>query len=213
MKKPQAIIYDFDGTILDTLPWHLKAYRKTIAKFGLEASDEEIISKCFNIVNEVAAHNFGIKDVEAFSNYYHEGARLGFRKAELHKNIIETLKALTNQGYTICLGSLARQTNFELALERFKLKQYFKVILSYDDCPFEKPIIFQTLAHKAGVDPVNVLVIGDAANDIQAAKSMKCQVALYHPPEHEKFYSLDSLQAFHPDYIIKDHLEIINLLK
>ncbi len=213
MTKPKAIIYDFDGTILNTLPWHLRAYRKTLKKFDIDAPDDEIIKKCFNIVDSVAAANFGIKDTALFSRYYREGAREGFRQAELHEHIIETLTQLNEQGYTVCLGSLARKSDFDPALERFDLKKLFKEILTFDQCPHEKPTIFRTLAEKVVTDTSTVLIVGDALNDIEAAKAMNTPVILYHNPMHERFYSRASLETQNPDYIIEDHLDIIKLLK
>ncbi|XOU94916.1 MAG: HAD family hydrolase [Candidatus Kerfeldbacteria bacterium] len=211
-QKIKTIIYDFDGTIINTLPWHLRAYRESLKKLGVELSDKKIIKNCFNIIDTVAAKNLELEDVESFSKYYHQGARDGFKQADLHKNIIITLTKLNQLGYTVCLGSLGRRSNFDPALKRFDLEKYFKIILSYDECPHEKPIILQTLAKKINANPSEILIIGDAYNDIEAAKIMNSTIALYHPPEHEKFYSRASLQLLKPNFIIEDHLDIIKLL-
>ncbi len=213
MNSTTVIIYDFDGTILDTLPWHLRAYRQAVEKLGAQLSDQQIIKKCFNIIDKVAAKNCGLDDATAFSKYYHQGAREGFKKATLHNNIVATLSKLNKLNYTVCLGSLARQHEFDPALEKFHLKQYFKYIMSFDDCPHEKPIIFKKLAQQATRDLPHVAVIGDAYNDIEAAKYIGARSITYHPSEHEKFYSEESLRAKNPDYIIKDHLELFNILK
>lgn len=213
MTKPKAIIYDFDGTILNTLPWHLRAYRQALKKFDIDAPDDEIIKKCFNIVDAVAAANFGIQDAALFSRYYREGAREGFKQAELHEHIIETLTQLNEQGYIVCLGSLARKSDFDPALGRFDLKKFFKETLTFDQCPHKKPTIFRTLAEKVVSDTSTVLIVGDALNDIEAAKTLNATVALYHTDIHERFYQRASLETHNPDYIIEDHLDILKLLE
>ncbi|MFA6909278.1 MAG: HAD-IA family hydrolase [Patescibacteria group bacterium] len=213
MNPPQAIIYDFDGTLVDTLPWHLEAYRNALAKFDIQASDEDIITRCFNIIDPVAAKNFGIEDADAFAAFYSEGVKDGFRKADLHHHVIETLQKLKEMDYTLCLGTLGKHVEIDIALNRFDLQQYFDIILGYDECPHPKPVIFRTIAEKVGIDPAHILVVGDASNDIDAAKKMHSRVALYHPIEHEKFYPLAQLQVLAPDFVIADHVDVFKIVE
>jgi beta-phosphoglucomutase-like phosphatase (HAD superfamily) len=87
----KLIIYDFDGTLADTLGLHLEAYKFVLSRFGISDNDDNIIAKCFNKLHVDAAANYGISDVPTFGAYYSEGVITAFRKIKLYPQVIETL--------------------------------------------------------------------------------------------------------------------------
>lgn len=209
----KAIIYDFDGVLVDSLPLHLEAYNYALSKFGIQTKREEIIDKCFNKLDTVAARNFGIKDVQKFSQYYLLGITRAFKHITLYQNVISTLKGITALNIPIGIGSLRDRKNIDWALKKLKIKKFFTIIVTQNKTLKNKAKIFSNVCKGLNVKPQEAVIVGDAENDIQVAKQLKTKIILFYPKKHQEFYHLADLKKLKPDYIIHDQLEILNIIK
>ncbi len=181
--KYKAILFDLDGTLLDTAPDLIEACNFTLKKFGYPALDEKIIrTKVTAGMREML--KLGVpKDKwvkakidtdmrECFANFYTEHIcdktvafnGIGNLINELHNNGVKTA-VITNKYFNMA----------KKVLSRFDFSKNFELILGCDSITHSKPHPEPILkALKAlNVKAEDSLYIGDHFNDIKSAISAK----------------------------------------
>ncbi len=189
----RATIWDMDGVIADTAPYHLAAWQQAFQKRGV------------NFTKENFRHNFGQRNDTIIRNILGQSTpqseidaiakekEITFRN-EVRKNIkplpgaIELIKSLRERGFKIALASSAPTENIELLIGGLAIKKYFHVLVSGRDVAEGKPSPqgFLLAAQRLGVAPENCIVIEDAVAGVTAAKraGMRClAVTSTHPRE------------------------------
>jgi beta-phosphoglucomutase len=178
-----AVIWDVDGTLVDTAELHYRAWTTLTRQLGKSFSRAQFTSTFGRRNPEIIR--------EILGNHYtdRELAELGQRKEELYKAAArdgvtllpgarELLEALHENRFHQAIGSSAPRANVELILQLTRTQSFFNVIVSMEDTHRGKPDpeVFQVAANRLGVAPIRCLVIEDAAAGVQAAKSggMKC---------------------------------------
>ncbi len=208
----KAVIYDFDGTLVDNLHLHIDAYRETLLKLGVKADNKKIIKKCFNKLDGQAARNFGV-DVKLFSRYYYQGIIERNKYLKLIPGVTSVLKQIKKMNLFLGLGSLRNQMEIKKIKKVISLEKYFDVIVPHSKKHPKKPEIFSEVVRKLKLSPKQVLFVGDATNDLQATKKIGAHSVLFFPKGRQEYYSLNSLKKLKPEYIIENHKEIIGILR
>jgi len=209
----KAVIYDFDGTLADTLPVHLHAYRCALEKLGINGlSDKEIIENCFNKYNNKIAEHFHIDSGE-FSKLYEEQQRKGLEKANLCAGIEKVLKSLKESGIRLAVGSMQWEHIVKKIAEKLGLNEYFESVRGHSESTRTKGKTFSAICSDLDVKPKEVIVLGDADSDIMGAKSIGAMSVLYYPENNEKIYPLEMLTKHNPDFVIRKHEEIFGIIE
>lgn len=170
MKKYKAIIFDIDGTLLDTSEGILSSVDFVINTMNLTK------------INSVTKQSFiGPMIHNSFRNVYHlpedkvyQAANL-FRKhysevdldkAIPYENISELLSYLKEHHYRLGVATYKRQDYAEHILKIFDIAKYFDYIVGSDFAgKLTKQEIIDTCVANIGVDKEKVLMIGDTDND------------------------------------------------
>ncbi len=212
-RKISAVIYDFDGTIADTLPSHLAAYRHALENLGIGGlSDSDIVEKCFNKLDKDVAEYFGI-DRKEFTRIYKERGMEERRRASLQEGLIDTLKRIKEMGMKIAVGSMDWRESVKELVDVLGIREYFDCVEGNMMPERTKGETFSAICSEMGVKPEEVIVVGDADSDIRGAKEIGARTVLYYPKGNERFYSLDMLTKHNPDFIIKRHDEIFGVIE
>ncbi len=180
---PIAVIWDMDGTLVDTAELHFDAWVKLAAELGKPFSREDF------------AATFGRRNPEIIDYLFHdvhspaEIAELGERKeryyrAEAARGVAllpgarQLLTAIAERGIPQAIGSSAPRDNLELILDLTESRPYFQGIVSMEDTSRGKPDpeVFLVAAKKLKAEPNRCIVFEDAVAGVQAAKAggMKC---------------------------------------
>lgn len=208
-----AIIWDVDGTLVDTAEQHFKAWAKLAAE----------ISKPFTRADFAAT--FGMRNPEIIRKLFvpdaddQKCAELGARKEDLYRasvrdegvqllpGVARLLSAFAKADWLQAVGSSAPPGNLDILLGLTDIRRYFKVIVSGDDVKRGKPDpeVFLTAATKLGVAPRQCVVFEDAVAGVAAAKAggMQC-VAVTFVGHH----STDKLLAAGADLVVKTLEEV-----
>ena len=203
----EAVIWDMDGVIADTAPFHLKAWQQAFQKRGTNFTEEDF------------RHNFGqrndtiIRDTLGQSVSQSEIDVIAQEKETIFRNsargkikplpgAIELIKSLSERRIKMALGSSAPLENIQLLTQSLGINNYFDVIISGRDVSEGKPNpqVFLLAARKLGVEPENCIVIEDAVAGVAAAKKagMHClAITNTHPSQslHQADLIVDSLEA------------------
>ena len=140
----KAIIYDFDGTLVDTtLNLHYNAYVYSLSKCGIKASRDEIIDKCFNKRDIEAAKSFGIS-ANKFSKYYRQRVIDDFKNVKLYPEVLSTFKLID---LPIAIGTSRDRKEIAPVLDKLQLSKYCNVIVTHDEVKKEKLIFLSRHAN------------------------------------------------------------------
>jgi beta-phosphoglucomutase family hydrolase len=212
MNEPCAIIWDVDGTLVDTAELHFQAWARLAGEVGRPFSREDFAAtfgrRNPEIIRYLFRHEFTDAEVleigERKENYYRGEAEKG---VELLPGVRELLSGLHARGVRQAVGSSAPRGNLDLILRITNSRQYFEAIVSAEDTQRGKPDpqVFLVAAEKLGVRPQRCIVFEDAVAGVQAAKAggMKC-VAVTFVGHHSE----DKLKAAGADWVVKSFTEV-----
>jgi phosphoglycolate phosphatase len=188
-----AIAFDLDGTLLDTVHDLAAAVNALLAERGLAPLPEEAIRTMIgkgmaNLVRRALARATGTApetlataDLDAALARYqqHYAARLG-HATQPFPGMIEGLERLAAMGFALAVVTNKATRFVRPHLERAGIARFFPVVVGGDDLPAKKPDPAPLLhvAERLGVPPARLLMVGDSANDAQAARAAGCPVLL-----------------------------------
>lgn len=212
--KVDTILFDLDGTLLDSKDLIYRSFIHTFEHFypNHELSDAELDSF------------FGPTLVETFSKYTDDPAKVNemveyyreFNKAHhdeltsLFPGVKETLKYLAKHNYKLGVVSSKKSDLVNHALEYFKIKDYFSIVIGSDDVTKPKPDPEGIYKACQKVKAKRALYVGDSVGDIVAGKSAKVKTcAMAYKKDSGRSASLLNCE---PDYFIDSMYGLIKQL-
>lgn len=178
-----AVIFDMDGVIIDSNPFHKISLRQFCAHHGYHLTDEELLNKIYGRTNNDWIRNlFGDLPKEKILELGEEKEAL-FR--DLYKKEIKPLAGLENflklldaQKITKAIGTSAPRSNVDFCLAATHLQKYFETILEQSDVEHGKPNpeIYLKVANRIGFDPTKCIVFEDSLSGVEAAQKAGAKV-------------------------------------
>jgi beta-phosphoglucomutase len=171
-----AILFDMDGVIVDSNPYHKLAFHAFLKQYNISLTDEELKTKVFGRTNkEIMSYIF--KDeitLEQTENWANEKEAI-FRdiyKSEIKavNGLVPFLQSLKENGIATAVGTSAPLANLDFVLDVLRIRQYFDVLVHSKDVTHGKPDpeVYLKAAAKLGVEPGNCIVIEDSLPGVQA---------------------------------------------
>ncbi len=174
--KAKALIFDLDGTLVDSMPMHLEALKEVCSTQGFDFSEKEFYElagvptdRIFEIMNERHGTEFDPQKASALKEASYR------KRIPLVKPIAPILKiAMEFHGklpMSIGTGSIGDHS-WE-AVKALGLDQYFDILVSRNDVSNGKPHpeTFLKCAEAMGVEPQFCQVFEDGDPGLQAARS------------------------------------------
>jgi len=203
-----TVIYDFDGTIVDSLELYIKAYKKALKYFDIKLSDDQIVEKCFNQFDSTIAHTFSIDAVD-FSHQYRMAIKKLNSGLKLFPGARKTLKLLGEKA-KLGLASMAPQQYLRHQAHILHMYKHFNMVKGNTHPPKKRSDLFEDILLRLPSD--KVYVVGDSMSDMEAADRIGAHKILFHPRVNEKYYKLDELMKGQPDHVIKNHTDILKII-
>jgi phosphoglycolate phosphatase len=215
----KAVAFDLDGTLLDTLPDIAAAADRMLAALGRAAAGQQTVRRYVGngiarltkrllsgeMEGEPPADSFA-RALALFERYY--GATLTDR-TRAFPGVEDGLRRFRAEGLKLaCITNKAESFTLPL-LEATGLRGYFDLVLSGDSLPKQKPDPLPLLhcARQFGALPGELLVVGDSANDTQAARAAGCPVFCV-----PYGYNAGEVQDLDCDAIVHDLIEAARLI-
>jgi beta-phosphoglucomutase family hydrolase len=179
----KAVIFDFDGVLIDSGPAHQKAWAELGESIG-KPFDEKFFKQTFGMPNEPIikmwlGENEGTTRWQELADIKEQKYReLVGKSLIVIDGGFEFAKDLKSLGWKIAIGSSAPAENISLILKIINQENLFDEIVKAGDYENGKPNpdVFLTVAKKLNVSPEKCIVFEDAVVGVTAAKSagMKC---------------------------------------
>ena len=172
-----AALWDLDGVLADSGPFHFQSWAETLARCGVVFTEAQF-RQTFGM------NNTGI--LKLFLGPHTPQARIdevGDEKEQIFKELIvgklqaldgakELLEALRAAGIPQAIGSSAPQANIDAEIDAVGVRPYFSAIISGAKMPGKPhPMVYLTAAAALGVPPERCVVFEDAIAGVQAAKA------------------------------------------
>lgn len=203
---PKAVIWDMDGVIADTAPYHFKAWQEVFRKRGVSFTEEDFRRnfglRNDTIIRDTLGEQISQSEIDAIAREKEKTFRqvIGQNIKPL-PGAVKMLKSLREHGFKMALASSAPIENIRLVTRGLGIDDYFHSIVTGRDVAEGKPSPqgFLLAAQKLGVEPKDCIVIEDAIAGVAAAKraGMKCiAVTNTHPRESlaEADLAVDTLE-------------------
>jgi len=181
----RAVIFDMDGVIVDSQPYHFAVEDKMCREMGIDVSLEESHSfvgmagaKVWRYLKSKFGLKESIEELLAFENKARTAYFSSLVNVHPIPGVVALLEELKQHDIKTALASSSSVEVIEIFISKLGIKDYFQKIISGDAVENGKPDpdIFLYTATALGENPSDCLVIEDSANGVKAAKlaGMKC---------------------------------------
>jgi len=178
MSVARAVLWDMDGTLIDSEEFHWISWRDTMANEGIPITREQFLASFGQRNDSIIPRWLGaastIERVET----------IGDAKEKLYRHLVRKdgisplpgvaiwLDRLHNEGWLQAIASAAPRANVEVVLEALSAAHFFQGIVSAEDVHRGKPDpeVYLTAASRVGATPDRCIVVEDAVAGVEGAR-------------------------------------------
>ena len=208
MQKPSAFLFDLNGTMIDDMQYHIRAWHDILNGLGANISMERMKEECYGKNEELLDRMFPGR----FSD--EEKSRMSMEKETAYQNVFrphlklinglnEFMERASNKGISMAIGSAAIMYNIDFVLDGLNIRHYINAIVSADDVTVSKPDpeTYLKCAELLGKNPDECIVFEDSPKGVEAAANAKMQcVVLTTMHTSEEFSRYQNIICIIDDY-------------
>jgi beta-phosphoglucomutase len=177
MALPRGVLWDMDGTLVDSEEYHWRSWRDTMAGEGVPITRAQFLATFGQRNDAILPHWLGVgAPAERIQ-------RIGDAKEALYRELLrregisplpgadEWIRRLRAAGWAQAIASSAPRPNVQAVIHSLQLDGIFQAIVSAEDVHRGKPDpdVFLVAASRLGLPPSRCVVVEDAAAGIEAA--------------------------------------------
>ena len=206
----QSLIFDFDGTIINTNDLIINTLKK-VAKDQLNiALDQKKITEMFGLTIDEQMKILDPDKYKTLVDYYFELYLKSIAsETDLFDGIKSLLLELKNKGHQLYILTNNNTKDTKASLKRLDISTYFDDLITMDDVAVGKPDTegLEILFKKNNLSKKNALLIGDSPHDIEAGKRFNIKTVLV----GWSMFDQDDFEV-QPDYIINEPKDLLELI-
>ena len=208
--KFKGVLFDLDGTLLDTSELIIKSFNHTMNKHYQRNADIEVVRSYFGRPLRTAMEFMGPDKVEELIASYREYNLLHHDSSvKVFSGVAEVIRQLYEAGILLAVVTSKTHATAIRGLRLFNLDKYFTSVIGCE----------RSLKHKPDPEPVSValsdlnvpanecLMVGDSPYDLISAKSAGVKTAAVSWSD----LPLATLLAENPDYIVNSMEELLSI--
>jgi HAD superfamily hydrolase (TIGR01509 family) len=195
----KAIIFDMDGVLVKTIHIAEEIAREKLSKHNICITKEDIIHLSGFSWKEFLEHIYNSRNIKPIKGLYEEilikYSDVLYDKVILYENADLLLKELSKK-YTLALVSGSSKKDILTNLNKFKIKHYFKLIISAEEVNKGKPApdLYLSACEKLNLKPYECIGIEDSVLGVESVinAGIKC-IAITHTVSNDKLKKADLL--------------------
>ena len=183
----QAIMFDLDGTMVDTMGDFDVALNAMLRDLQLPAIERGVIQQLVgkgseHLIRQTLAHVGASANLyeQAFASYQQQYGEINGEYSALYPGVREGLQHMASWGVPLACLTNKPQIHAEVLLQRLGIADFFQCVFGGDAFARKKPDpmpLLETAKH-LGTAPAVTLMVGDSSNDAQAAHAANCPIIL-----------------------------------
>lgn len=204
----KALLFDLNGTMVDDMHYHIKAWHRISNELGAALSMEAVKAECYGKNAEVMERIFPGRFSQEEKNKISIEKEIQYRAEfkpflRLIDGLDLFLEKAKAKGWKMAIGSAAIMSNVDFVLDGLQIRHYFDAVISADEVTNSKPDpeTFLRCAAAIGADPSRCIVWEDAPKGVESALNagMKSVVLTTMHEAHE-FSQYPNILLFTRDY-------------
>lgn len=210
----QGVLFDLDGTLIDTYDLILSSFRHATREVLGEALPDDVLMQkvgqplvvqMWDFTDDDAVHERLLRTYREYNEAINDEVARAFDGVE------EALRALRNAGCPMGVVTSKRHALAAHTLDVLGLSEYFEFLVGADDCAAHKPDPepVEQGCDMLGLRPDECMYVGDSPFDMQAGNDAGCVTAA----ATWGMFPEELLAAQHPDFTLQDIAELPKLLE
>ena len=210
MMKPKTLIFDLDGTLVDSSPDIIASFQTTLKVHGYpEPPYAEVKALIGRPLREMYAVYAEVKHLNSLIAAYREHYPQHFvDNSSLFPGVVELLEGLRTQGFACVVATTKASVMAGPFCDALGLRHYLNHVQGTDDFP-AKPapdVIFRALE---AINGEGIWMIGDTSHDIEAGKAAGLKTYAVSWGTHDEA----TLQRAQPTVVRNNLIDLLELLK
>jgi len=203
MAELKAVVFDSDGTLLNSFELIAAAYRHVAESHKLRIpSPEEVRFQLGKSLPDIFKAFYPNYDVKRLLDTNSQFIAANAMSSEAFAGLHEMLEALHARGLKLAILTSGNHKVVDL-LKHHRIEKYFSSVVHHEriKAPKPDPEGFLLAVHECGVKPGEAIMVGDTTVDIHTGKNAGAfaTIAVTHG-----YSSVDKLRSVNPDYLLED---------
>ena len=201
-KRPLAVLFDLDGTLIDTIDLLLECARHTFeGRIPAPTDDEWIAGIGTPLRKQFAAYTSSDEEIEELTQRYRSYQREHHdRLTTAFPGVLEILDELERRGHPMGIVTSKSNEMMDRGLEWVGIMRHMRARVGMDNAKRHKPDPHpvEVALAELGYSPDEAIFLGDSPHDIASgnAAGVISVAAMWGPFTHEQ------LEPYHPDYYL-----------
>ena len=212
--KFKYLIFDLDGTILDSHEGLCRSFQSALKAYGIEESIGNIKNHLGPLLSETIVKVYGLSKedgIEAMKLHRKRLMEKGIYECSVYEGIPEMLKTLKDYNLKLAIATNKPEEASVSQLKYFDLIKYFDVVVgnNWDENRGTKGEFIKMAMMEMKVNDISrVCMVGDRYNDIEGGKENGLStIGLTYG-----YGSRAELEKYKPDYIVSSPMEICDIV-
>ena len=208
MKYKPAFLFDLNGTMIDDMQYHIKAWYRILNELGANISIERVKEECYGknheLLERVFPGRFTTGEKNRMSLEKEKEYQQQFRPhLALLPGLHDFLRRVKEKKISMAIGSAAIKYNLDFVLDNLDIRHYFDALVCADDVSVSKPDAetYLKCATALNVRPENCIVFEDVPKGAESAFNAGMRtvvITLMHQAGDFKQYS--NIEMFIKDF-------------
>lgn len=209
----KGVLFDLDGTLINTTPLILESFRHTFVEFGLPVPSKEALVAGFGLPLRTAAKAYMPESmIEDFCTAYSDYHRSQHDKLiQPFDGVNEALAQLAGRGIKMAVVTSKKRPMALRGLACYGLDKYIETVVTCQDCEEHKPLPAPSLMALKNLmlNGSDCIGVGDSPYDLQSAKGAGCLTAAVRYTSFDWDFILNEGK---PDYVLNKMDDLVKLI-